>query len=350
MGSARHLAAVLMVIAGLGSIAAKPGSRLGASSPGSKLGEMHLRSGKPQLALQAFKAVLANDPENVAAKLGMGIALATLGECERASEAFDGVRGEKRFRVDGYLAEGRCALEAGDLAVAIERLEEAAAFNLRRPEAVYQLVLAKHLAGDAVGAAAALDELELRQDSEDMVRIARLRLALGTDAYPFERVELEREMARRDRDLSRAMPLVFLEARQDLLDGAPELAKEELLKPARSDLTNQSYALWRAEACRRMGDLSGARFASFRPAIAEARPIPLAFDIRARVLADEGDLDGAQDQVEAHPGRLDPEHVATLWYVARARGEDTAALEALYEVVRRTDSGDLSLLIPRSAP
>jgi len=338
-----------LVLLALGSLGAAPGSRFGAQDPGSRNGELLLRSGRFSHAAQAFGRVLARDPDNLASNFGLGVALSNLGRCEQALVAFDKVRDQPVFRADGFLAEAQCALRKGDVSGSLERLDEAVAIARRRPDAWFQYVMVLNYVGRHEDALEALDTMAGFDREGTLTQLARARIALGTDEYWYERMRLDDKL-RTTTKLGALAQAHVLEGRALLLDGAPAVARDVLMKAVRMDLRSHQFAGWRAEACRRAGDMECAQFAMNRPALKRSDRPPINYAFHARVETDAGDLAAAQRELDLHPDPADPEYVASAWYLARARGQDTTRLEALYEIVRRPDSGDLSLLIPRSTP
>lgn len=349
------IAALLLAV--VGSLAGKPtGPVLGPSAQGGRgafkaklaMAQQQLHSGRFEQALQLFQSILKANPSHRRARFGVGAVYAAQARCAEAAAALDPIRGSKTFGEKGFIVEAQCAMETGDYAGAVERLEEATKLSPRDEKAWFQLVLARQAAGDIEGAWEAFEELEKRDLESLTTALAEARLTMGTADYPRARAVLDGRTGHLGPDSRKLLALHG--ARADLLDGAPDLAKEALLPLARSDLSNQTYGFLRAEACRRAGDLECAAFAVDRKAMQVETPIPMAYVIRARVYADLGRLDDAREQLAQHPHPSDPELVASSWYVARAAGEDTAHLEAVYAVLGRPDTGDLSLLIPRSAP
>ena len=82
----------------------------------------------------------------------------------------------------------------------------------------------------------------------------------------------------------------------------------------------------------------------------EVDTLPITLAIEARAAVDAGRLDAAREALAAHPDHSDPDWVASRWYLARAAGADTGPWEAMYDVVRRSDSDPLDRLVPRAVP
>ena len=127
----------------------------------------------------------------------------------------------------------------------------------------------------------------------------------------------------------------------------PALAADALWFSVLADIRDPQFGLWRAEACRRSGDLECARQAAWRPAMKSRVSPPIGYTVRARILTDEGDLDGARAELAGHPAPdQDADVVATHWYIARAAGEPTGRYEAWYAAVRTPADGPLEPLVP----
>jgi tetratricopeptide (TPR) repeat protein len=338
-GPALVLAAALALAAGPG----RPGRH-----PSLALGEMAASKGQFAEAERIYRSILAEEPGNARAASELGALYASQGRCADAAAMFDGIRAHRLFKADDFLAEGDCAMRIGDHAGAAERFEEAVALSPRRTRGWVQLAVAREGMGDLEGALLALEELELVDRTQVDADYLRARLALGTPTFDVAYGALRR--AEQDGEAGRIALLArLLEAQADLLAGAPEAANRAVTEAIRLDRTYPPALVLRAEVARRLGNPSSAELVLQMPG-ARGVPGPLQLAVRARIAVDLGELDQAAELLDAHPNRVDPERVASAWYLERARGGDLTSLEALYDAVRLPRNGDLELLIPLETP
>lgn len=335
-----------LVFAAALALAAGPGRP--PRHPALALAEMAASKGQAGEAERLYRSILAEEPANARAMSELGGLLAGQGRCVDATAAFDGVRSHRLFKAENFLAEGDCAMRVGDYASAVERFEEAVKLSPRRTRGWVQLAVALEGMGDLEGAWLALEELELVDRTQVDADYLRARLALGTPSFESAYGALRR--AESDGEAGRIALLArLLEAQADLLAGAPEAADRAITDAMRLDRTYPPALVLRAEVNRRLGNPSSAELVLQMPG-ARGVPGPLQIAVRARIAVDLGDLDQAAELLDAHPNRVDPERVASAWYLERARGGDLTSLEALYETVRLPRNGDLELLIPLETP
>jgi hypothetical protein len=83
----------------------------------------------------------------------------------------------------------------------------------------------------------------------------------------------------------------------------------------------------RGEALRRVGDVIEARYLLSRP-WNEGVQAPVRDAVISRVWVDLGDLAEARAALAKVPNQLDPEYVASAWYLARAEG-DTETMQRM---------------------
>ncbi len=305
-----------------------------------------LARGQPRLAVDAFRRKLDAGRATTADRLGLARALAQLGECDRVSEVLDPVRSDPGFDVRGWLAEAECAFGRGDWARAVAAAEEAVAVDPSSERSWVVLASALGRMGELDRAYAASSELQGLPRGHVLQPLVDARLALGTPEFPRAQAELHRTVERR-KSVSLEAQYELISALAWMLEGQPVHAADALWFSVIADIRDPQYGLWRAEACRRAGDLACARQAAWRPAMTNRVSPPLGFNVRARILADEGDLEGARSAIDGHPAPdQDPDYVATLWYIARAAGEPAERYEAWYDVVRNPSDGPLEHLVP----
>ena len=106
---------------------------------------------------------------------------------------------------------------------------------------------------------------------------------------------------------------------------------------------HDNAVIFRAEAIRRMGFPEDAKEIAFRRTL---RNSPFLIPVRARILADLDDLQGAREALESSPSPNEIESLASRWYVARVAGEPTQELQDSWNLLNRSAGARLEALIP----
>ncbi len=285
------------------------------------LGHARLSQGRYRLAAAAFQDVVAVQPDNGGARMGLARAWSAVNRCSDALSLLADLRAEGVWTARAAAAEGDCRWVGGDLMGAVAAYEEALWLDDRGAYGWMRLEAALRASGDVDGAIAA--------------RGALLTLAAGplvvltaeTDQAVYE-ARPEADALLRELDSFSSLGgavlarIARLEGRRWLDLGWPEQAEAVLMRALRFDLGDAELAAWHAEATRRTGDPAAAAAALERPAVATQEPTALVIAIRARILVDQGRLgEAAQVLGEVHDH---PELLASRWYLARAEGKATA--------------------------
>lgn len=215
---------------------------------------------------------------------------------------------------------GDCALRAGRPDEAAAAYEEALALDPTWSAARVGLALAASAAGDDVEAL--LPEILLQPRGEVLEALVAAQAAYdrGLPALDARLAELARLLDGRG-----GARLAILDGRRWLDLDDPATAARGLGAAARRHVQDPRVALWHAEALRRLGDPAGARAALDRPVARRLADDVHARAVLARLEADEGRLDAARARLDEVGGSLDPEVIASAWYVAVASGDAVGA-------------------------
>jgi Flp pilus assembly protein TadD len=311
-------------------------------------GRRFLGTGQNRLAAREFQEILEKRPGDGPATLGLGRALAGLGDCEPALVSLGRMRGGSGWSGQAALAEAQCLDRLGRDAAADAAYQEALHLSPERSVALLALALLRLRTGDDPGFEEAVDALSELERADVMVPMARAWQALEHGHSDLDVRLLELQDAIVVSGAKRA------NVQLGLVDGVrwldlddPRTAAEVLGHATRQFPHHIRVAAYRAEALRRTGDPQGAQDAVGRPAVGRARGSVIQA-IRARILVDLGDLEGAEAAVGEPISGEHPEVLASLWYLARARGE-VARVEELEGLWRdRVVAADRTLdqLIP----
>ncbi|MBW1879080.1 MAG: tetratricopeptide repeat protein [Deltaproteobacteria bacterium] len=315
-------------------------------------GRRFLAGGQHRLAIREFREILEERPNNASATLGLGRALAGIGECEPALAHLGGLRGAAGWNGQAALAEAECLDRLGWDAAADAGYQEALHLAPERVVALFGLALVRLRMGDDPGFEEAVEALSERDDAEVMVGMASTWEALERGHADLDVHLLELQDAIVTGGAKRARVQLGLVDGQRWLDlGDPWTAAEVLGHATRGFPHHVRAAAYRAEALRRTGDVLAARDTVDRPAVRRARGSVIQA-IRARILVDLGDLEGAESAVGEPLSGDHPEVLASLWYLARARGESARAVELEASWRERVDAADRTLdqLLPAEVP
>ena len=305
-----------------------------------------LRRDQPEVALENFVLAHESDPENPRFKSLVGIAHLHLNDCEEGQSWLMPLRAIRNFRSASADKLAACWARQGEFAEAAFWQEES--IWLEPDRAVSWALLGLYLMrlGDSTNSQRALAEAEFLDE-----QVLRTEMVRTMQALSVGDVELVDEQLRVLRDMPSPGSIVAdeLEARLELDLGnvaeAQRLAARSQSGPQRiGGLTVQ------AEANRRGGHLDEAWWLLSQRDF-ETMPVPDVHVILARVQADRGEFASAQrlaDGLMAADG-WNPDHVATAWYVAQARGRVAQAedLARRYEQVQPSPLRPLSALAPQ---
>ncbi len=336
---------------GLRPHGAKPTAPGGAGSPADDgkehqrvagAGEAFFQQGNYREAAEAFRKEIAANPDSVAAHLGLGRAFTRLGRCDVAMREFWPYVGMKAFTAEVALAAGVCSGRLGLTDDAVMFSQLAVDQSPRNTSALTNLVLSLDADGQEANLDHLLDELAVARDDRDASFYARAVLALRRgDLAEFDLVAREWPT---DRDTIRN--LWGLEGQSWLdLDDPVEVSRvmRGIRRPRRPGLAR----MVNAEAVRREGEtwqamdiIEGRALRNTETNDTDA--------IRVRILADQGDFDGANQILASYALETDADLVASAWYVAWHE-KDVAAMRKwrdIYKTVRVSPLRNLYKLIP----
>jgi len=317
------------------------------------LGLGMLEKGRYRLAVQALKKEIAKSPDRPALEIGLGRALGELGRCDEGLKHLLPNASKNRFDADAAWAVAKCSARVDDAAMATYWLEFAHGMAEERTALQVALALAYYDAGDLALAVDVVERIYQREPAAPTHELALLRLAVAVGD-----VELADELLFL---LDHHTQIKGLGARHKLrgileLDlGYPLAAQATLLAYIEHHRADARAVQLRIEAIRRAGDAATARaLLVARSALTDVDRYPYARAVRARVQADVGELENAQELADAALAStpFEADAVASAWYVARARGQTQTAnaLAARYELVQPNPLRTLDKLVPPTEP
>ncbi len=305
-------------------------------------GEASFKQGNYRQAAEAFRKELAENPDSVPAHLGLGRALSRLGRCDKALVEFWPYVGMKAFSSDTALAAAVCSGRLGLNDDAVTFSQIAVERDPENASALTNLVLALDAAGQYDEVDALLDELVVAKPDRDASFYARAVLAL-------RRGDLDEfDMVARDwpTDRETARMLVGLKGQSWLdLDDPLQVGREMrgIHRPRRPGLAR----MVNAESVRRSGEVQMADEILSGRALRNAETNDTDA-IRVRVLADQGDFEGAHTVLARYDLLADADLVASAWYLAWHESDvpEMARLRDAYLGVRVSPLRHLYHLIP----
>ena len=309
---------------------------------GPSLADSFLRQGSYRAAVAAFTKELSKNPDAPASHVGLGRALARVGRCGEALDHFWPYVDSKPFGEEAALAASVCSSRLGLYvdALMFDRLGlDLDAENVRL---LTQYALDLDTVGDMVMRDDALERLLLAKPDRDASGYARAVIALRRgDIDTLDEVLTTRT----GEDTARA-ERIRLEAQSWLDLGDPQEAIT-VAGPLKLRQMGVQIREIRAEAYRRLGEaeralemMEGRNGKHLNGGDDDA--------FRARVAVDLGDLATAAERLADHRSTSDPELLASLWYVARAKGDQAAmtTYAARYHEVESSSLRTLEQLIP----
>lgn len=307
--------------------------------------EALLQAGQFRLVAAAATQVLAERPDDLAARSWLARAQAGLERCTSAREELAALRPTPVWSAGLAVAEGRCAAIAGAWADAEVAYEEAVRLDPSMVRAWMGLAEVAGARGDLVLLERSLAELAEQRRAPHAAQMARADLAQRYDlGVEGELMELRRTLhLERSRETA-AISLALTEAREWLRAGDPSRAYDVLEPVAEGHYTSDEVGAWLGEASRRLGWRERAAEVFESTAVARSPRAGVRI-LRARWLIDIGQLDAAAAELEATHGQHAPLWVATRWYLARARNEDGTPWEDAWGEVP-PGYGSLEQLVP----
>lgn len=306
------------------------------------LGDGFFKQGNYRQAAEAFRKEIAANPESVPAHLGLGRAFTRLGRCDVALREFWPYVGMKAFGAEVALAAAVCSGRLGFADDAVMFSQMAVDRDPTNTSALTNLVLALDANGQFDDLEALLDQLAVARDDRDSSFYAKAVLALRRgDLTEFDIVVREWPT-----DRNTVRNLWGLEGQSWLdLDDPLEVSRvmrgiKRIRRPGLARMVNAEAVRREGETWQALDILEGRALKSNETTDSDA--------IRVRVLADQGDFDGAEELLSSYVVENDADLTASAWYVAWHR-RDRAAMRKwrdAYLVVRVSPLRNLYKLIP----
>ena len=299
--------------------------------------------GQPRRAAPGFRQQLAVNSEDHEARAGLARALSSMNRCDEALLHLVRVLPTTAYTAKVAHSEAICHLRAGRHSEAIVVWEEALAMNPQFLPARYEL--ARLLIRDGFFAEAteqiqAIEEQSARTHRKDILRV---ELALEKGSGAWEAWEAFRGEVDGKSSKQALQQLHYLEGRLWLSVGDPVAAEASFGRAVEAMSAQENSVIYRAEALRRMGLPREAKEIVYRRVL---RDSPLLAPIRARVLADLGDLPGALEELRPQRETMSREVLASFWYVAHVGGQSTDQWRELWELQNHSGSIGLEALLP----
>jgi tetratricopeptide (TPR) repeat protein len=299
-------------------------------------------AGQPRRAAPAFRTALAKNPLDAEARTGLGRALAAMNRCDEATIHLRGAWPTEAWNAKAALSEATCHDRSGRSSEARVALEEAIAMNPSLMPARQQYTRFLIEQGELE---AAREQVALIQEmAPDTWRsqVLGLEVAVAAGDRPWEHLFALRAEVDRDPTPQARQSLLYAEGLLWLDAPDPDHAELVLARAVTLDTSIEPIVLWRAEALRRGGFVADARAVAWRRTL---RDSPLLHPFRARILLDEGDIEGARAELALAPPNH-PETLATAWYIAHTLGEPTETWMKAWLATPHPPARDLMLLVP----
>lgn len=305
-----------------------------------------IRVGRYRGAVQIASARLEISPDDSRALGVLGRAQAGLGRCHQALPSLVAARELGGLTAGTALAEGICAVRAGDDSLAAVAFEETLLLEPDQPRALYQLVRVSAALGDQARMDDAYEALDYQRRAPYMQGLAKAWVAFDQGGEVDLAIDEVRQMLPIQSDYSARAEIAVLEARVWLHVGAPELAAQALEVAARGRSTDARFHAWLAESFRVAGVTDRARSLWEGRLISRSQLSEVRL-LQARWHVDLGEFAEAERLIELTHGEEPRLRLPTEWYLETARGLDGSALAAAYEGVRRSHDVSLESLAPR---
>lgn len=307
-----------------------------------QIGMSMLKGGHDKAAAGSFRKQLAENPNSVAAHIGLGRALTRQGRCDEALDHLLPFVGTIPFGVEASLAAAVCSRRLGWLEDALWFDHLGADLDPLHARVLTNLALDLDTWGDRLGAEEVIDRLDVSKGDRDPALYVRAVLAIRAgDIDEFDVLSTRWEGAGRKRTELRVLRALTWLDMDDPQSALAELEQNRTIQKNEAELTEL------AEALRRLGEPDQALHRLDRREIAAEDGLAVAA-VRARTLVDLGELAGADAALATWEGALDADVLSARWYIARARGdaEAMAAHAAAYRDVQESPLRVLEHLIP----
>lgn len=307
-----------------------------------QVGLSMLKGGHDKAAAGSFRKQLAENPNSVAAHIGLGRALTRQGRCAEALDHFLPYVGTIPFGVEASLAAAVCSRRLGWLEDALWFDYLGTDLDPLHARALTNLALDLDAWGDRAGAEAVIDRLDVSKGERDPGLYARAVLAIRAgDLDEFDILCTFWEGAGRKANEMRVLRALTWLDMDDPQTALAELERNRTIQKNEAELTELS------EALRRVGDPDEALHRLDRREMTAEDGVAVA-SVRARTLVDLGDLAGADEALASWDGAMDADVLSARWYLARARGDAAgmATYAAAYAEVQESPLRALDHLVP----
>jgi tetratricopeptide (TPR) repeat protein len=303
--------------------------------------------GQPRRAGPTLRKMLAENPSNHEARATFGRALTVMGRYDEALVHLRAVRPTTAWVGKIAAAEASCHMHFGRLSEAQVAYEEALWMNPQLISAQHALAILQMKQGDWFEAAGSIESIEAQGGWPFRAGVLRVELARSKGEDPwFSYLELERAMGEKPGKTARQQ-LAVLRGQIWLDANGLERSEKAFVEAITLVPFHEGSILGRAETLRRLGLPQEAQMVAGRKVLKHS---PLIHPIRARILVDLGDFSGAQEELEKSNFPHHLEAIASQWYLERAKGQSTKAVEQAWNQARSRRKLKLSHLIPLESP
>ncbi|HJN76695.1 MAG TPA: tetratricopeptide repeat protein [Myxococcota bacterium] len=304
-----------------------------------------MQMGNYKQALSQFEAILEEHPDNRRLHLLIGQTYFAMNDCVAGEQWVLQHRKRPAFRIRTAALIAACHARHGEYAEAVYWQEEAALLDPGTASVWSLLGIYRYRQGDYWGADEALREAAMVDPGDMRLAYAYATIALSDGDHS----NIDELIGALRAAPYGALHSYVLEARLELDLGNPVRAAELADEATRRDLGGASGLTMKAEALRRQGAGEDAdQLLARRTKWFKQRPAMWA--VQARVWVDIGKRREAADlltsALDVNP--LDPELVASAWYLSRAEGdsEAMAAWAVDYDTFQACPYRPLSALVP----
>lgn len=299
--------------------------------------------GQPRRAAPAFRQHLAANPEDHEARAGLARALSAMNRCEEALIHLVRLQSTPAFSAKVAHAEAICHLRAGRHSEAIVAWEDALSMNPQLLPARYELARLLIREGFHIEAVEQIEAIELQSVRSHRSDILKVELALERGEGAWEAWGEFRDSLGRKSSKQAVQQVHYLEGHLWLEQGDPVAAEACFGRAVEALSAHENSVIFRAEALRRMGLPEEAREIVYRRVL---RDSPFLAPIRARVLADLGDLDAAREELALREDVFSEDVLASRWYLARMQEQPTKHWQDLWVLQNQMGATGLEALLP----
>ena len=299
--------------------------------------------GQPRRAAPSFRQHLAANADDHEARAGLARALSAMNRCDESLVHLERLRGTSAFSAKVAHSEAICHLRGGEHSEAIAAWEEALLMNPQLLPARYELARLLIREGFYLQALDQIEAIETQSTRSHRSDILKVELALHRGEGAWEAwQDFKDELG--PRSSKQAVQQVhYLEGHLWLQEGDPVEAEACFGRAVEAMSAHENSVIYRAEALRRMGLPEEAREIVYRRVL---RDSPFLAPIRARILADLGDLSAARAELAVREDFLSSEVLASQWYLAKKQGRPSEHWRDMWVLQNHWGATGLEALLP----